>query len=90
LEFNNLTNISIPATELWRPDLVLFNKLVLLNVRFFFSRSKSLHTHTHTLAWYDWNLLDRNRTKKNSFIFSIVDWLYVCFYCRLVLMGIMK
>ncbi|CAF1470251.1 unnamed protein product [Adineta steineri] len=25
VEFNDLTNISIPASELWRPDLVLFN-----------------------------------------------------------------
>ncbi|CAF4648713.1 unnamed protein product, partial [Rotaria sp. Silwood1] len=25
MNFNNLTNISIPASELWRPDLVLFN-----------------------------------------------------------------
>ncbi|CAF3425142.1 unnamed protein product [Rotaria socialis] len=25
LKFNNMTNISIPASELWRPDLVLFN-----------------------------------------------------------------
>ncbi|CAF4483327.1 unnamed protein product, partial [Rotaria sp. Silwood2] len=25
MNFNNITNISIPANELWRPDLVLFN-----------------------------------------------------------------
>ncbi|CAF1383687.1 unnamed protein product, partial [Didymodactylos carnosus] len=27
-DFNNLTNMSIPAAELWKPDIVLFNKLV--------------------------------------------------------------
>ncbi|CAF3755051.1 unnamed protein product [Rotaria sordida] len=25
MDFNNITNISIPASDLWRPDLVLFN-----------------------------------------------------------------
>ncbi|CAF5028492.1 unnamed protein product, partial [Rotaria sp. Silwood1] len=25
INFNNITNISIPASDLWRPDLVLFN-----------------------------------------------------------------
>jgi hypothetical protein len=33
MDFNNLTNISIPASDLWRPDLVLFNKLVSLIFR---------------------------------------------------------
>ena len=28
MDFNNMTNISIPASDLWRPDVVLFNKLV--------------------------------------------------------------